>query len=728
MPRHYLQALSPTVLACLLLSGCPGPRGPRVADIQHRHPQIEVPARITRATAPRVLERYQDLPILHPAREPLRSALLAHLVRVAETELAAGRPAQALDLFQKALDLYTAPEVFQKPRKQPALARLAASMRRTYAPRGNAEAVTLALAVEMSLGEDRTELKGLYQVMAGWLDDTSVLVEGAAGRGSLAIQVLEQCAERWPSSFVVEELSRRYMERFALLDRESRRHEAVKAKGSFPRLFLTGYLLVRLHLRVNEPVLALRRLQAMPKKFPQDEVLEKLLSRILSRDTKISEYINIYRFFSQEDSIGINLCQEGLRRFPSSAALHHCVGQMAAKEARPLLAQTRLEEAVNLAPDEIQYATSLAQLYQNRLFYLVGEERSQEALALLPRVESFYRRAEGRLRQSLEPGLGRAYQAVGRALFDEGRVDEAASFLRKARTHEPLMEAAALLATIQMNKGDTTGALAFISSVEQDRTFKAMNDLARHYWSGRLAMLRGKALDRGGPSTERQTAWQTAVVLWQAWLTQELEPEAEAEAGIYLATARFRLGQTSEAMDALDAAMEAEPERGETYLDGVALLSAQGHLPEALDAYYRALGRKTVSEYYKCYSSLWVLGLLQRAGLPPDPLAMEFLSGLRADYWPARLARLMLGRSRFEDVLAAARTTGERSEAYFYQGVLLEKKGQSEQARQFWKKVVDTDMMGFYEYEMALQYLREGLRPVQTQPVERGPSPVEAQP
>ena len=102
----------------------------------------------------------------------------------------------------------------------------------------------------------------------------------------------------------------------------------------------------------------------------------------------------------------------------------------------------------------------------------------------------------------------------------------------------------------------------------------------------------------------------------------------------------------------------------------------------------------------------------------PDAGAVAYLRGIaarkvvlrppRAAAWYAELARYATGQLDYADLLAKADTAGKRAEAYFYEAMRRLSNGKREEAHALWSKVTETNMMSFFEYEMALRYLRTG--------------------
>jgi hypothetical protein len=143
----------------------------------------------------------------------------------------------------------------------------------------------------------------------------------------------------------------------------------------------------------------------------------------------------------------------------------------------------------------------------------------------------------------------------------------------------------------------------------------------------------------------------------------------------------------------------------------IAYLVQRGELEDALDAYHRALGRSEVTEYIKVYCSLWIVDLGMRAGQPVDPLASAFLASTSGSKWYADLARWATGREDEKAITKRADTLGRKAELMFYRAMRALRDGNKAEAEALWRKVIETDMMAFFEYDMAAFYLKNGGAP-----------------
>ncbi|MCK5799470.1 MAG: hypothetical protein KAI47_19900, partial [Deltaproteobacteria bacterium] len=119
------------------------------------------------------------------------------------------------------------------------------------------------------------------------------------------------------------------------------------------------------------------------------------------------------------------------------------------------------------------------------------------------------------------------------------------------------------------------------------------------------------------------------------------------------------------------------------------------------------------------YCSFWVIGLARRAGKAPDPLALNYLKTLDGDRWYDFLARFALGKLTSANLEKQAKTLSQRTEAAYYQADRLLAGGKIAEAKTLWKRVVDSQLMAFFEYDMAMSQLHHGPAKIRTQPVDR---------
>lgn len=711
----------PIILGCLLLvilASCgPAAQG-KTGNLAGPPTSVKVPPAITDKNYEIHRDHYDALEIDTRGRDAFRKLLLGHLLQQLDRHLARGEEAEAAKVFQSCLTLFDPVEVYGGTvRGHTQLARAAARLVAVFSPRGDERKVLPPLCVQMTLEPDNKQLRDKFRQITTWMQETGELASGHSRKWLRTVQVLEATVKLWPSALVVEQVRKAYVEQRVSIARAFHISPLSHLRGAVSALFQTGFKVARNYLMVDLMGEALRRLEEVASDRSPDEELRRLLQQALAKGAGAEQLVQLAAFFEERDrEVALRICRRARRRFPDNAKVNWCVGRLAAKLLRTTLSVKSLERAVSLDPTRRGYVELLAQQYQRRLFSLIGDEKLKQAQGELDRIEAFYRRSSKQFKTSIDPPLSRVYYAIGHGFYNAGRVGPAATAFEKSVAVSPSPEALVQLATIRTKQHRPAESRTFLERAEK---LTMPNAHARAYWQGRIESLRGESLELEGKAEASRKAHLQATQAWQSLLALGLDDDDKAEAYTYEARSLFAIGERAKGMDALDRAVDVLPDRKETYADVIALLTTYGHMPEALDAYHRALGRREVSEYLKSYCSFWIIGLARRAGLPPDPLAMSHLSNLKGSAWYAELARLIRGQVTYVQLVARAKGPSNLAELYYYQADLLLAAGKQLEAQSLWKKVLATDMMAFYEFDMATFNLTHGPSKVLTSPIDR---------
>lgn len=712
MSRAYF-----TSIALLALCACVTGRGSGSATrLAREYTPVVVPAQIEEKQYAWQRGIYDALPLEHPQRAAYRQVLVTHLIARAEAALDDGDHAAAFGALVMAATLYDPGQVYRERPWDGRVYQLASRVVRLFAPRGDVERVLPALCIQIGMRPNDPALQHEFNEILSWIDDTSRAVHGSGVEGKRAIDALEQAMLIWPSSFLVSGLYHLYVRRAGTLSKlAGARFFSRRRELTFAALQWTGYSIARLYVWVDKPEEALERLPDISSE-QRDDLLRRLLQRAVKEPTNLEATLELAAIFERRDPlVALRVCRRASEHHPERAEAHACLGRLAAKLDRTALAVRGFSSAYRLEPSSHRHAERLAAQYQNQLFQLIEEEQLEAAERSLVRIERFYREAEQRLGKPMSPPLSKVRFALGFGQYNAGLIDQAIESLESSLRASPSPEALVQLATIALKAEDPTKALTYL-----DRTAKIVLDPAqRLYWRARATQLRAKALGVAGERQASLRAHEQAVDGWNEWLALDVSGEAVAEAKLRQGESLYELGQVGLALDAIDTAIDAAPSRKETYADAMALLVTRGHFPEALDVLHRTLGRPEVTEYLKSYCSLWIVGLARRAGLAPDPLAIAYLRRLSGSEWYHFLAKLALDKMPFAKLEGRAQTAAKRAELFFYQADRLLANGDLSQARELWQKVLDTRMMAFFEFDMALYNLRRGPAKVVTQAVDR---------
>ncbi|HJZ84652.1 MAG TPA: tetratricopeptide repeat protein [Polyangia bacterium] len=691
---------------CLLL-GCATTHLPGATESAPPVPSITSDDEFADARA-----EYTALPAGARGRAAWRNALLAYLIPRVQEQLAR-KADDAVDLYRSACLLWDADEL-AKPDAPPELARLGGEIARLYAMRGAEEPVVLGLSVQATLDEKKRKE---WEERLRWIDEFETGAGGPSRRWSKVIEALEGTVRVWPAPIVIDRLSTLYLERHQALLRAIRRGSKGGAtemvEGQEAGSTHTAYKLAALYLRIGKPERAQDVLGQVADQPGDDPLLRQLIARALKTD-KAGDLIDLAKYFIREDpadrEVAMRICGNAVLRFPKDPDPRICAAEMAVSTmaARAPLAIRLLGDAVKLAPAERPPVEMLAKLRLLRLQSRLGEERARVD-AVLPEAQDLARFVEDKQKQlpggrPLSPDAADVWLEIGQGYFNAGASAEAEQYIKRSIDMRASWKAFHQMGVLRMKHAQFDDALALY-----ERALAAPSSL-RESVDARATVLRDKAeaLDRAGRSAEAKAAREAAREAWSQVLSLVQNPGEAARAQIELGRLLYELGRRRDAIDAFEKAIDFAPQRPETYADVIAFLVPRGHLHEALDAYHRALGRADISEYIKVYSSLWVLDLAARQKESPDPLAEQFLRGVEGPKWYDDLARWASGRLTWQQLIGKADTPGKQAEAYFYQAQRLLAGGRTDEARELWRKVLATDMMAFFEFEMADYYLRKG--------------------
>lgn len=697
--------------------------------------------------AERVRTELDGLSMEQPRWAQLRLQLLRYYVGAAGAASEQGQLDEAFALFSSALRLFEAQELQAATVPvPPELLELAGKLDRLFSKRGAHPQVVTSLMVQLSARPGDEALRLRLTQIRDWVahsdDGMRSLMRGRSGSLPDLLAAppptlesdLEQAYRLWPARVVREELVPLYRTEAQLLatgGKKSSRDFLQSLSATLRRKGLTNspaFKLGRAYLRASlatEAVAALKQLGQLARLSGEEARLLTTIEETLAsppgaadEGERLLPAIKLATTLAQnaEDAeVSLQICRDVAQRSPKLLPAQLCVGELAVALERKGLALQAFERARSLAPGERPVWEMLGRLYLDRLGDLLVEERTGELEAELKKIETFYDGMRQQFpQQPPTTGVALALAEVGRGYYNAGRLGDAVRYLERSNTVEPNAVALEQLGVLQLRSGDFTAAAA---TLERARAVFAANSHAdpqvKALYSARLGRLIAEALDAQpeGASKAKETREralrQFAALLDNGNLSGDRAADAEVERGkLY-----YQQGDREPALAAFRRAAElgrGDPESrapGQAFVDMLAFLVPRGELDEVVSMYHRALGVR-LPQNMKVYCSLWVNDLLLRAGQPADPLAQAFLSSVQGNKWHADLARWALGAITEQALLQHADTTGRQAEARFYIGMDRLRRGDKAGAMEQWRKVLQTQMLGYFEHEMAREYLR----------------------
>jgi tetratricopeptide (TPR) repeat protein len=716
-------------LAGVVLCACPTPRPP----VGPTGPSEALAGLPPRTDPPLALDDDDDLERARHAYDALavddagRAARRAELWKAYQAQIDAARArndvATAYDVFAEAMGMWTPAELADEGKPAPGLdlvAPTADALHAMFSKAGVDTETTLALAVIRAARPERgADVQNGWDAIAAYADDLEVARRGPGAERARPIHILEGVTASFASPWACRLLAGLYLDRQAArqaaLGKNDQHMEGAHGVG----IQVPIWNLVRAYARMDKLAQVPDVLDGLAGQLGDDPDVRKLVREALSPGGRAEIIVAIAgeftrgSFTDEEGRAGDlvtaqRICEAGVRLHPRALEPRRCLGLVAAQQNNAPLAIVHLEAAARLAPTERDLAALLASLYTYELADAMQGERPTAGKAVLDKLVALHADAAKRWPgKPLDPGLDAAYLAYGRGLYALGEIDGALEWLKKAHATKANPEALELVALIEHKRG---------KYVEAARDFEAASVLPREtplekkIDEARLLRLAADSRAAAGDAPGARTWWQAALGKWDQILGSGLTERQRVEALMERGRLLWALGERGEALHSFEAAVDSAGDSTQTsvFSDVIAFLVPRGEYAAALDAYHRGLGRKGGTEYFKIYTSLWIVNAARLLGAPPDPLAMEFLAGRSGTRWYHDLARFTAGELAWEDLYARANTRGKRAEAFFYQGLARYAAGDALGGQKLLRFVLDTDMLGFFEYDMAAYILAHG--------------------
>jgi tetratricopeptide (TPR) repeat protein len=669
------------------------------------------------------------------------------------------------DSLRDAVNLYEPVDLWGgsdgiSPAERDLLARSARLVMALFGPRGAEAQSALALGVLTAIDPHDAEWTSRFDKVLDWTDQAGAAGEGGNRRSLTAVDLLQSVLGDWPAPQVADRLARLLTDRrqkFASIlakplpgsdDARRALGDLLIAQGDEMQRAVPNVAATYLRCgRLDRAAAAIRPLAGKPGDEPELRAqIEAALSPSAGADTTLRlarRYLPRIDLLggtaSDNADLGIayRVLQVGLGRHPDDVESLVLSAQIAKLVSSPFLAIRQLEEAQQIlersgkASSELtgRISSELLDLYFLRLRLALDPERAappaaDEAERLRQRTSEARRRYQN---AELHVTDAQIDFELGRSYVNAGLLDRAEPLLVRARSQpsDNRAEVSADLAGLFMKQGHPERASKLLrESLESMQGARGGREtIGGVEGESKLERLLGDALDQGGDRNGAERAWRTAAAGWERLMLEHLHRKnyaRSAEAMFEIGRLLYVLGRHADGIQKFEEAIEQDSDRDQSYIDAVAFLVQHGEVDAALNVYRRALSRpdRNVSEYVKVYSSLWIYDLTRRAQRTPDPTAEAFLRTIdlrhpeirpqRGAAWYRQLCAFTIGRLDYAQLLARADTSGKRAEVYFYRAMQLLSDGRGEDAHELWRKVIDTHMISFFEFEMAWRYLRAG--------------------
>lgn len=318
--------------------------------------------------------------------------------------------------------------------------------------------------------------------------------------------------------------------------------------------------------------------------------------------------------------------------------------------------------------------------------------------------------ASDRVRERLQATPAHLYALMGEIEIREGRLAEAKRLLEQAAERERSGAVFMNLARLDWHEGRPREALDKLEAA------LAAEDATKD------PALRGEVLlltsditrEHGGATAARKPLADALRDLATARSATEAQDRARIERLISRVLDRF--GATKSADKALERALEAAPRDKRQTAATIGQITARaflrGDLPSAREALARGeaadLGREDL-----VYDALWVRLLEREQRATPDTNAQRILAGASDDpRWIGKIAAFGAGKLEAPELVAAAETPVQKTEALFYVAMARKLSGDASGADEALKEVLRSPGLDLVEFGLARELLRADQREV----------------
>lgn len=408
--------------------------------------------------------------------------------------------------------------------------------------------------------------------------------------------------------------------------------------------------------------------------------------------------------------------------------------------ARPSVAGGLCRTALLRFPDDYRFPTCMARVAADANEFADATAWYVIAIELAPELIELYDEALGQLDEFIEIRLTDPHPERSSALARGAETILAARLLRWP-TSEPPIEPDQLefmIGMLEMNAGQVAEAQQrFENSLETDETVAALLQLGlllertgnlaeaeQRYQralqiapSGSLPddLRRAEILENlgnvaraRGQSAEMTARYKKALAAWT-----EARDQVEGPTGAIVEMRRGvlldQLGRHAAAVQAFESAMVHAPQWRDVYAGILShLVAAPPDLELASTVWRRSQLQLSLPPEWKVYFTLWIQFITARAGNAPSEEHTVLLRRLGENSsWWGKLASFGAGDLDYDGLLSVASSLGEETEALYYEATRLFIAGQVEDADRQFERVLETNMVSFYEFEMARKLLLE---------------------
>ncbi len=425
------------------------------------------------------------------------------------------------------------------------------------------------------------------------------------------------------------------------------------------------------------------------------------------------ELVEGYRVARPDVAAG--LCRSALVRFPQDHRFPTCMARVAADAEQFADATAWYVISIELAPEMIElYDEALGQLdefIKSRL----ADPHPERSSSLARGAETILAERQKRWPDSAPPMAPNELEfLIGMLEMNAGHADEAQERFEQSIENDEDPAALSQLGLLLERTGHPGEAE---QRYRRALALSPSDSLAHDLQRADILENLGNAARSQGRTREMTAHYNAALRSWTEAHDQVEGPTAalvEMRRGVLL----DGLGRHEEAVDAFETAMSHAPQWRDVYAGILAhLVSSNPDFELASSVWRRSQLHLTLPPEWKVYFTLWIQLITARSGQPPAAEHTDLLRRLGGgSNWWGKLASFGAGDLDYADLMSVASSLGEETEALYYEGTRLFIAAEHEAANDQFRRVLDTKMVSFFEYEMARKLLLDQKRASEPKP------------
>jgi tetratricopeptide (TPR) repeat protein len=709
MPRFW--PLASTILlfcSCATAGNLPASKTSRVAA------QVSV---VTDTSYPDAVRAFERLDPQASERAALRERLVVYWLARGDTAISADRFADVVAVLVQIGGLY-APNEWSSSSLPGGLERIARYLVAKGSPRGDEARVLSGLLILKLLHPDDAAVSERYDKLVNWGFEARADMSGPLEPFEGLVEAWEEHARLTPTPQVLATLVRLYTQRRDALVRlfQSSEEQVPLSASVFQGVQRTALNVAAVFLRHGDTASALTQVRALGQAGGLEERLGQMLEATREDDnTGAGALLDLSRAYLEagRPDVARALCIDGLRSRHDDARFPQCLARIAATENDFGGALAWYSDAIELVPEERALYDEILEVLNGLIEQGTLSSNLAGTRALTTRATEILKERMRRWPKSAPPvSPEELYAAIGSLEMNSGNAKQAESYFRESLKSRPLAAACLQFGILLERTGRAReardqyrAALELLTGASADID-RQRAELLEHV---------GDAERVAGMRDEAQRSYEKALALWDTLLPGQKAKRngtAQLRRGVLLG----RLSRLEDAKAAFERAMDAAPTARETYATILAFLVVSA--PDAAFAhtvFHTAQNQLGLEPEWKVYFALWLRMIAGRSGQPLEgDVTQAFETPTGAEGWWAKLARFGSGKLSYDTLLEETTAVGERAEAYFYEGGRRLTQGDEAGARAMFSKVLETQMVNFYEFAMAQELLTAA--PILAQP------------